>query len=72
MIYFRLNIRPNIKHNIGEKTFINSSTFENITVFLKFSIMLEKIVVSLDDIRLSAYKGITHIRPWELNQLENN
>lgn len=26
----------------------------------------EKIVISLDDIKLSDYKGIKHIRPWEL------
>jgi len=26
----------------------------------------EKIVISLDEIRLSDYEGIKHIRPWEL------
>jgi len=26
----------------------------------------EKMVVSLDDFKYSDYKGIKHIRPWEL------
>jgi len=26
----------------------------------------EKIVISLDDIKLSDYDGIKHLRPWEL------
>jgi predicted AAA+ superfamily ATPase len=26
----------------------------------------EKVVVSLDDVKFSDYKGIKHIRPWEL------
>ena len=26
----------------------------------------EKIVISLDDIKLSDYEGVKHMRPWEL------
>ena len=32
----------------------------------------EKIVISMDEIRFSDYKGIIHLRPWELNEMDNS
>ena len=35
----------------------------------RFPINYEKVVVSLDDLKLPSRKGITHVRAWELSQM---
>ncbi len=36
---------------------------------LKINDNLEKVVVTLDDIQFSDYKGIKHIKPWEIDSI---